>query len=130
MACTLVLVAFSGAGHGVSAQDSAAGTRVTQKKYKATRPLAVDRETRRLRMPTSSEIDETVAHLLRMTNRPSEMPQQASPDTGTVTVELEGGFAGVLLARPIEDGTWETKCVFSFEEGMDFLGLVPDVAQQ
>jgi hypothetical protein len=81
-------------------------------------------------MPTASEIEETVTHLIRMTNRPSEMPQQASSETGTVTVDLEGGFAGVLLARPNEDLSWETRCVFTFDEGLDFLGLVPDVSQQ
>jgi|SRR5687768_12913122 hypothetical protein len=128
--CALILAALSGGGDRVAAQDNAAGASVQQKKYKATRPLAVDGETRQLRLPTTAEIEETVTHLIRMTNRPSEMPQQASSETGTITVDLEGGFAGVLLARPNEDGSWETKCVFTLEEGLDFLGLVPDVSQQ
>jgi len=49
--------------------------------------------------------------------------------SGAVTVDLEGGFGGVLLARPGEDGVWETRCVFTIEEGADFLGLVVDDAQ-
>jgi hypothetical protein len=128
-ACAVIVAVLSGGGSGLAAQDNASGARVAQKKYKATRPLTVDRDTRALRMPTQEEVDETVSNLLRMTNRPSEMPQLASAETGTITVDLEGGFAGVLLARPNEDGSWETKCVFTFEEGIDFLGLVPDAAQ-
>jgi len=31
-----------------------------------------------------------------------------------------------MLARPNADGTWETKCVFTLEEGAEFLGLVED----
>ena len=130
LACALTVAALSGGGDRVAAQDNAAGASVQQKKYKATRPLAVDRDTQRLRMPTQEEINETISNLTRMTNRPAEMPQQTSPDTGVVTVDLEGGFAGVLLSRPNEDGTWETKCVFTFEEGIEFLGLVPEDAQQ
>ena len=130
LACALTLAALSGGGDRVAAQDNAAGASIQQKKYKATRPLSVDRDTQRLRMPTQEEINETVSNLTRMTNRPTEMPQQASAETGAVTVDLEGGFSGVVLARPNEDGTWETKCVFTFEEGLEFLGLVPDDAQQ
>jgi hypothetical protein len=125
MACTLVLVAFSGAGHGVSAQDTAAGARVSQKKYKATRPLAVDRETRKLRMPTQEEVDGAVQHLLTMTTRPTSVPEQVSAASG-ITAELQDGFSGVVLTRPNEDGTWETKCVFTFDEGIEFLGFVPE----
>jgi hypothetical protein len=39
-------------------------------------------------------------------------------------VDLGGGFGGVMLARPAADGSWETLCVFTFEEGAAFLGLV------
>ena len=42
-------------------------------------------------------------------------------------LDLAGGFAGVLLARPTGDGKWETRCVFTVEEGAEFLGLVEDV---
>ena len=42
-------------------------------------------------------------------------------------MDLAGGFAGVLLARPNDDGTWETRCVFTVEEGAAFLGFVEEV---
>jgi hypothetical protein len=41
-------------------------------------------------------------------------------------MDLDGGFNGVVLARPNGDGTWETKCVFTLEEGAEFLGIVED----
>jgi hypothetical protein len=45
---------------------------------------------------------------------------------GATVIDLDGGFGGVLLGRPNGDGTWETKCVFTLEEGAEFLGLVED----
>jgi len=35
-----------------------------------------------------------------------------------------------MLARPADDGTFETRCVFTFEEGAEFLGLVEDDSAQ
>lgn len=97
-----------------------------QKKYRATRPIVPDRQTGQWRMPTADEVVETVANLTTLTNRASEgLPETQVADAG-VAVDLENGFAGVLLARPNEDGTLETKCVFTFEEAAEFLGLVED----
>jgi hypothetical protein len=45
-------------------------------------------------------------------------------DTGGVTAKLDKAFGGVVLARPKADGSFETRCVFTFEEGAEFLGLV------
>lgn len=108
----------------VSAQASTAP--VQAKKYKATRPLVLDKQTGQVRMPTQQEVDETVATLLTLTKQQSDgLPQSTAPN-GAVTVDLDGNFGGVLLVRPNADGSWETRCVFTFDEGVDFLGLVPD----
>jgi hypothetical protein len=96
-----------------------------QKRYKATRPLVVDRQTGQARLPNQEEIDETVASLSVLANRPEDLPQ-TSAAAGGVSIDLEGGYAGVMLGRPNADGTWETKCVFTFAEGTEFLGLVED----
>ena len=45
-----------------------------------------------------------------------------------VIATVLGTSAGIVLARPNEDGTWETRCVFTLEEGAAFLGLVEDDA--
>ena len=36
----------------------------------------------------------------------------------------------MLLARPADDGSWETLCVFTFDEGAEFLGLVEDISAE
>ena len=101
----------------------------SQKKYKATREIVVDKQTGQRRMPTQAEIDEVVSNLTQLANRPEELPS-AQGESGAVVVDLAGGFNGVVLARPAADGSFETKCVFTFEEGAEFLGLVEDNAAE
>jgi hypothetical protein len=92
-----------------------------QKKYRATRPIAADPQGRQ-RMPTEVEVEEMVASLSTLTRRPESLPVVAG--AGGESVDLDGGFAGVMLARLNDDGTYETRCVFTFDEGAEFLGLV------
>ncbi len=115
---------------GVAAATDSRSTQVSKKRYKATRPIVVDQQTGQLRMPTKDEIDEAVQSLATLAKRSTEGLRQSSLANGTVTVDLDGGFGGVMLARPNADGTWETKCVFTFEEGAEFLGVVEDDSQQ
>ena len=103
----------------------ASTTMPNQRRYKGTRPLVVDRQTGQQRLPNQQEVDEAVASLSVLANRPENLPQ-APAAAGGITVDLEGGFGGVMLGRPNADGTFETKCVFTFEEGAEFLGLVED----
>jgi hypothetical protein len=104
-----------------------AGAQGRQKRFKATRAFVVDKQTGAVRMPTQTEVDEVVANLTAMGQRPAESLPQTTGANGAVTVNLDGGFGGILLARPNEDGTWETRCVFTLEEGAAFLGIVEDV---
>ncbi len=104
----------------------ASTTMPNQKRYKATRPLVVDRQTGQARLPNQEEVDQTVATLSVLANRPESLPE-APAAAGGIAVDLEGGFGGVMLARPNEDGTWETRCVFTFAEGAEFLGLVEEI---
>ena len=131
-AISVVVIALASAGSsdGVAASTNPKQAQKTQKRYKATRPTVVDQQTGQLRMPTRQEIDEVVANLSAMANRSSEGLQQTSLSSGAVAVDLDGGFGGVVLARPRGDGSWETKCVFTVEEGAAFLGLVEDNSQQ
>ena len=85
----------------------------------------VDKQTGQQRLPNQEEVDEVVASLSVLTNRPENLSQTPTA-SGAITVDLEGGFGGVMLGRPNVDGTWETKCVFTFAEGAEFLGLVED----
>lgn len=94
------------------------------KKYKGTRAIVVDATTGQLRLPTQQEVDQAVQSISTLVPRPVEEAQERAVANGAVAVSLDGG--GVVLARPNDDGTFETRCVFSFEEGADFLGLVED----
>lgn len=110
---------------GVFLTSGAKSSNAAQKRFKATREIVVDRQTGQRRMPTQEEVDQTVANLSELANRPEDLPETQGVGEAIV-VDLAGGYAGVMLARPTEDGNWETRCVFTFEEGADFLGLVED----
>jgi hypothetical protein len=95
-----------------------------QKRFRATRPIAIDQATGRGRMPTDAEVEQLVETLSTLTKRTSDDLQETTVASGATAIDLGGGFAGVMLARASEDGTLETLCVFTFEEGAEFLGLV------
>lgn len=109
--------------------SGAKSSNAAQKRFKATRAIVIDKQTGQRRMPNQEEIDQTVSNLSQLANRPENLPETQGAG-GTVIVDLEGGYGGVMLARPAEDGNWETKCVFTFEEGAEFLGLVEDTAAE
>ena len=100
-----------------------------KKKYVATLEITVDKKSGKLRKPTAAETDELVATLTALTSRSTEGLKQVTLPSGGTAVNLEGRFAPVMLAKPNPDGTSEVKCVTSFEEAADFLGLVEDVAR-
>src|SRR5215203_1850707 len=123
----VVIVAFIGIGalfftkspRTVSAQQA-------DKKYKATKSIVVDRDTGAVRRPTTEEVEDLVKTLQATTRRSDENLQSLPVAGGGVALDLDGGYAGTFVARPNEDGTMETRCVFSFEEAAEFLGLVED----
>jgi hypothetical protein len=124
-AVSIVLISLAGSTQ-VAASGGAAADQAGARRYKGTRPFVVDKETGAVRMPTQQEVDEVVANLSALGQRPSENLQQTPQSNGAIVIDLDGGFGGVMLARPNGDGTWETKCVFTVEEGAEFLGLVED----
>ena len=95
-----------------------------QKKYRATRAIVRDKDSGQLRMPTSEEVDQMVASLDQLTKQPEGLPETSA--RSGVAVDLEGGYGGTMLVRANSDGLLETRCVFTFQEGTDFLGLVED----
>ena len=101
----------------------------SEKKYKATREFVIDKQTGQRRLPTQEEIDEVVANLSQLANRP-ENPPTTEGAGGGVAVDAQGGYNGVILGRPTDEGGFETKCVFTFEEGAEFLGLVEDTSAE
>jgi len=101
-----------------------------KKKYTATRAIVVDSQSGAVRMPTAQETQELVDNLVTLTNRSTEGLQITTLPNGTQAVNLENRFQSVMLTRPNPDGTSEIRCVTTFEEAADFLGLVEDKSQQ
>ena len=120
----IVLGLIAAVSLAVFLTSGAKSSNAAQKRYKATREIVVDKQTGQRRMPTQEEIDQTVSNLSELAKRPENLPETQAGDA--IVVDLEGGYGGVMLARPDENGNWETRCVFTFEEGADFLGLVED----
>lgn len=129
LAIVLGLIAAVSAVVFLTGTKSSNASPAAQKRYKATREIVVDKQTGQRRMPTQAEVDEVVANLSQLANRPENLPETPGA-ADSVVVDLAGGYGGVMLARPTTDGNWETQCVFTFEEGADFLGLVEDISAE
>jgi hypothetical protein len=103
----------------------AANAADTSVRYIATRAITMDSATGKFRKPNAAEIEQMVAELEAMTRQPVATAMvRTAHDTGGITAKLDKDFGGVMLARPRADGSYETRCVFTFEEGAEFLGLV------
>jgi hypothetical protein len=113
----LLIAVMTGAG-----TSAAQSPQAKAKQYKGTRAIIVDSATGQLRLPTQQEVDQAVKSISSLVPRPVEEAKERTLSSGAIAVSLEGG--GVVLARPNGDGTFETRCVFTFEEGADFLGIV------
>ena len=111
---------------GIGAADAAEGS----VKYTATRAIAMDSATGKYRKPNAAELQKLVAELDALTRQPVATAMVSTAhNTGGVTAKLDGQFGGVVLARPRADGSIETRCVFTFEEGAEFLGLVANATK-
>jgi hypothetical protein len=131
MSTTRLLVATAlGAALVTVWSPTASAQQGRSKKYVATRAITVDRQSGQLRLPTAEETQELVDRLVAMTDRSTDGLQTTALANGTTRVDLQGRFASVMLARPNPDGTSEVRCVNSFAEAADFLGLVEDPSQQ
>jgi hypothetical protein len=99
------------------------------KKFIATKKIVIDKETKELRKPTQEEVNKLVVELETLTKRPTENLETTTLAGGGEAVNLDNGYAGVIISRPNSDGNADTKCVFSFEEAAEFLGLEEDLNQ-
>jgi hypothetical protein len=117
-------IAYNATSTSAAASPAPAPTPENQKRYTGNKRIIADKETGRVRTPTQTEVDQIVSSLSTLAKRTTDDLRQTSQPNGTIGIDLAGGFGGVMLARPNDDGTFETRCVFTFEEGAEFLGLV------
>jgi hypothetical protein len=119
------LLGMAGCALALSLGVGAADAAESSVKYTATRAIAMDSATGKYRKPNTAEVKELVAELKAMTRQPVAVAMTSTAhNTGGITAKLDKAFGGVVLARPRADGSFETRCVFTFEEGAEFLGLV------
>ena len=124
-ALALAIVSLT-AGTSVSAQTGQSKA----KKFKATRAFVVDKQSGEVRLPTQEEVDQVVEELTTYAQKPAEAIAPTTRADGTIQIDFGTSTGGVVLARPNGDGTFETRCVFTLEEGAAFLGLVEDNSAQ
>lgn len=116
----------SNSGTVFSQQNSFSKEKQKAKKYRATRNFVVDKVTGEARKPTDAELEQVLESLEKLANTSLEGLEEYPLEGGGYGVDLQGRFQGVFLARPKSDGTLEVRCVFTFEEGLEFLGIVED----
>lgn len=126
----LLTAAALGAALATLWSPAASAQQGRSKKYIATRAITVDQQSGTLRLPTTEETQQLVDRLVAMTNRSTEGLQPTTLPNGATTIDLRGRFESVMLARPNPDGTSEVRCVNTFAEAAEFLGLVEDPSQQ
>jgi hypothetical protein len=117
----VVLTHASGSGRAKTPTQAAPQA---QKTYVPTREITVDKQTGKARKPTAEETQQLVASLSSMLSKSTDGLTAKTLADGTRQVTLEGRFAPVAIARPRADGSMEVRCVTSFDEAADFLGLV------
>jgi hypothetical protein len=117
---------FSESSTTVVASQQPQPTPRGDKKYIATKNIVADPETGRLRKPNDKELKDLVETLKTLTKRSEENLESVSLPNGGFALDADGGFAGTVLSKPNADGTFETRCVFTFEEAAAFLGLEED----
>jgi len=93
------------------------------KRYKATKPIFIDRQTGQLRLPTEQETQELVTTLAAKLNTSTKGLQSRQLANGAQVMELAGRFGSLALTRTDADGSTESRCVSSFAEAAAFLGL-------
>jgi hypothetical protein len=99
----------------------------SRENWSATKAIIFDDATKTVRKPTAAETADLVRSLRQMTTKPARAIQSTSAGmAGSTTRQgsINGAFANVVIARANPDGSMETRCVQTFEEAAEFLGLV------
>lgn len=100
-------------------------------KWIGTRAIIRDEATGQLRKPTRTEVASMIQSLQRLTTPPTTSIKGRVMANGTTRQgSINGGFATVVLGRATADGSIETRCVQTFEEGVEFLGLADEDSLQ
>jgi hypothetical protein len=92
--------------------------------YVPMKATILDPNTNKARKLTADEVDELMV-TLKPLQQPTASVAGAKRPGGPMGVTLDGRLEYVVLARAAADGTYETRCIGSVAEAVEFLGLKP-----
>jgi len=93
----------------------------------AGREVQVDAQTGKIKPLTPEEAQQLADGLKTMLNRSTEGLEQERHADGSVSVDLQGRFQNVAVARVNEDGSVEQSCIDKPEEAASFFGIEPQM---
>ena len=102
---------------------------VSSKKYRtvkvAGQDVQVDPQTGKLKPLTPQEAQALAAGLKKMLNKSAEGLTEVQNADGSTTMDLEGRFRHVVVAREREDGSLSTSCVDNPRQAASAMGIDP-----
>lgn len=87
----------------------------------------VDRQTPQIKPLTAEEAQKLAAALKELANQSSDGLQAVRQANGTVSMDLQGRFQNVAIAKKNEDGTVSQSCIDNPASGAAFFGIDPQL---
>jgi cell division protein FtsB len=111
------------------AENTPASKDATAKKYMtvkvAGQDVQVDSQTGKLKPLTAQEAQELAEQLKKMVNKSADGLKEVKRADGSVSMDLEGRFQHVVVAREREDGTLSMSCVDTPRSAAAATGIDP-----
>jgi hypothetical protein len=92
--------------------------------------VQVDGQTGQIKPLTPEEAQKLAAGLSQMVNQSTEGLEQVQHEDGSVSMDLQGRFQNVTVARVNQDGSVAQSCVDSPEAAGAFFGIDPKLIRQ
>lgn len=89
--------------------------------------VQIDPQTGQIKPLTREEAQRLAHGLMEMANQSTEGLKQVRQADGTVSLDLEGRFQNVTLARRETDGNVTQSCIDNPQAGAKFLGIDPQL---
>src|SRR4029450_2988184 len=109
----------------VAAAHKPAGSFVTVKV--AGRDVQVDPQTGQIKPLSSQEAQQMAEGLKKMLNRSTDGLEPVKEADGSISLDLQGRFKNVAVARVNQDGSIEQSCVDTPEAAANFFGTPPQL---
>lgn len=108
-----------------TASAQTASKSATTSSVVAGQTVAIDKATGKLRQPTPEEAKVLAAGIAKMTNRSTDGLVVKHHPNGAKSIDLQGRFQSVSVAKTNPDGSVDEKCVTNSKQAEDFLKAKP-----